>query len=160
LHNAHQMKFGVDFRRMFPRADRSQFGQTFVSSLTTAAWVNGTLNQYATSAFLPKDFTYYNLGAYAQDSWHVTPRMTLTYGVRWAANPPPGSPTGLLPAFTQVDLSNLAATHLAPDGTPAYETQWNAFGPRVSFAYQLSDNDRWGRVLRAGTGLFFDTGGA
>jgi hypothetical protein len=160
LRGEHQMKFGVDFRRMYPRADRSAYGQTLAATLTTASWVHGTLSQYATSAFSAKDFTYYNLGAYAQDAWHATPRLTLTYGLRWDVNPAPGSPTGLLPAFADVDLSNLAATKLAPDGTPAYETQWNAFAPRVGFAYQLSDDERWGRVLRAGSGLFFDTGGA
>ncbi|HET9831214.1 MAG TPA: TonB-dependent receptor, partial [Vicinamibacterales bacterium] len=160
LRGSHQMKFGVDFRRMYPRADRSAFTQGLAATLTTASWVNGTLNQYTTSAFLPKDFTYYNVGAYAQDAWHATPRLTLTYGLRWDVNPPPGSPNGMLPAFTQVDLSNLAATRLAPEGTPAYETQWNAFAPRVGVAYQLSDDDRWGRVLRAGGGLFFDTAGA
>jgi len=160
LRGSHQMKFGADVRRLYPRADRSAFGQTLAATLTTASWVNGVLNQYSTSAFSPKDFTYYNVGAYAQDAWHATPRLTLTYGLRWDVNPPPGSPNGKLPAFTQVDLSSLAATKLAPEGTPAYDTQWNAFAPRVGFAYQLSDDDRWGRVLRAGSGLFFDTAGA
>ncbi len=160
LRGEHQMKFGVDFRRMYPRADRSAYGQTLGATLTTASWVSGTLNLYSTSAFSPKDFTYFNVGAYAQDAWHATPRLTLTYGLRWDVNPAPGSPTGLLPAFADVDLSNLAATRLAPEGTPAYATQWNAFAPRAGFAYQLSDDARWGRVLRGGSGLFFDTAGA
>jgi outer membrane receptor protein involved in Fe transport len=88
LREAHQLTVGVDFRRMYHRADRSAFGQTVTASLTTASWVNGTPSQFSTSAFSAKDFTYYNLGAYAQDAWHATPRMTLTFGLRWDVNPP------------------------------------------------------------------------
>src|SRR5262249_52650237 len=54
LRGAHQMKFGFDFRRMYPQADRSAYGQTLQATLTTASWVSGVLNQYSTSAFLPK----------------------------------------------------------------------------------------------------------
>src|SRR5207247_8089742 len=34
-----------------------------------------------------------------------------------------------------------------------------AFGPRVGVAYELSQNPRWGRVVRAGWGIFHDTPG-
>ena len=157
LHGAHQMKFGFDYRRMHPEANRATYGQTVIASLTTASWVTGVPNQYSTSAFPAKDFSYENFSAYAQDAWHLSPRLTLNYGVRWDVNPPPGSPANaILPAYTQVNLANLAATEIAPSGTPVYATQWNAFAPRVGVAYRLSDS----RVLRGGAGLFYDTAGA
>jgi len=40
-------------------------------------------------------------------------------------------------------------------GTPAYSTTWGNFSPRVGLAYQLSTDPKWGRVLRAGYGVFF-----
>jgi hypothetical protein len=57
--------------------------------------------------------------------------------------------------FTKTDVSKI---EINPFGTPAYNTTWGNFAPRVGVAYQLSDNPRWGRVLRAGWGLFYDTG--
>src|SRR2546429_3029837 len=44
-------------------------------------------------------------------------------------------------------------------GPPTYHNQYNAFAPRVGVAYQLSKDPRWGRVVRAGWGIFFDTTG-
>jgi outer membrane receptor protein involved in Fe transport len=127
LRGEHQMKFGVDFRRMYPRADRSAYGQTLAATLTTASWVNGTLSQYATSAFSPKDFTYYNVGAYAQDAWHATPRLTLTYG---SIQRPEVRPVCRLHSRTGPVESRRPSL---PDGTPPYEAQWNGFAPRVGF---------------------------
>src|SRR5205823_3596841 len=76
----------------------------------------------------------------------------------WDINPPPSSPNNTAPfALSHFDPSNLAATTAAPFGTAPYATTWNAFGPRVGFAYQLSTDPRWQRVLRGGFGLFYDT---
>src|SRR5438270_1714695 len=61
--------------------------------------------------------------------------------------------------MNQFDPTNLLAMHVAPAGTSVYPTQWNGFAPRFGVAYQLSKSANWGRVVRGGYGLFFDTGG-
>src|SRR5579883_2349673 len=127
----HQMKFGADFRRLTPVQSRSPYQQNYTFT-TSAAMNTGVANTYA-SFNNPYTVTLqYNLSLYAQDAWKINSRLTLTYGVRWEYNPPPGT-TNNVPdlGFTQLDYSNLAATTVAPIGTPIYKKQWNAFAPRI-----------------------------
>jgi len=155
----HQMKFGVDFRRLTPVQARAPYQQSY-TFLTSAAMNSGVANSY--SAILnPYTVTlYHNLSLYAQDAWKVTSKLTFTYGLRWEYNPAPGTMDNVPDlAFTQLNYSNLAATNIAPIGSPIYKNQWNAFAPRLGVAYQLSDKPGWSRVLRGGVGIFYDTTG-
>jgi len=156
---AHQMKFGVDFRRLTPIQARPPYQQSF--TFQTTAQMNAGTPQAVLSAFFPLTGTlYYQTSVFAQDTWKLTPRLTFTYGLRWEYNPPPGTINNVpFLGFTQFDRSNLAGTQVASIGKPIYETQKNAFAPRLGIAYQLSRDPNWGRVLRAGWGLFFDTTG-
>lgn len=155
----HQMKFGVDFRRLTPVQARAPYQQsyTFTTSAAmntgVATAYNAILNPYTVSL-------YHNLSLYAQDAWKATAKLTITYGLRWEFNPAPGT-TNNVPdlGFTQLAYGNLAATDVAPIGTPIYKNQWNAFAPRLGVAYQLSNKPGWTRVVRAGAGIFYDTTG-
>ena len=103
---------------------------------------------------------YHNLSLYAQDAWKITPSLTVTYGVRWDYNPAPGNISGVpFLGLNQLDQNNLGATVVAPIGTPIYHNQYTAFAPRIGAAYHFSKNPRWGTVIRAGWGMFYDTTG-
>ena len=114
-------------------------------------------------------------GAYAQDSWRVTEKLTFNYGLRWdyfsreqereaeQANFVPGPPAQyLIPAEWQsLPLSKSFTENLAKDGVElVYTDQYGSglgkmpktnFAPRLDGAYQLSDK----YVLRTGYGLFY-----
>jgi hypothetical protein len=109
---------------------------------------------------------------YAEDSWRITPRLTLNYGLRWDVIMPwyekynqiqtlvpgqqsivyPGAPTGLVfPTDPGV------ARSLAP-------TRWDNFSPRLGLAYSPGEHDgllgkifgRPGQTsIRLGAGRFF-----
>jgi hypothetical protein len=104
----------------------------------------------------PRFPSFVNFSAFAQDTWRVTPRMTLTYGLRWELNPPPSERRGNHPLFIALRAGGPANPELAPPGTPLWETSYGDFAPRAGAAYQLSQGR--GTVLRGGVGLFYDLG--
>jgi hypothetical protein len=154
---AHQLKFGVDYRRMFPIFDqlKYQFAPTFLSVASALA---GIADSFSVSGDAGPRFPIFNnLSVYAQDSWKVTQGLTLTYGLRWELNPPPTEATGNIP-FAITGTDNLAALALAPRGTPLYRTTYGNFAPRVGVAYQLSRRPGRETVFRGGVGVFYDLG--
>src|SRR5205823_1422060 len=100
---------------------------------------------------------FHNLGVFAQDTWRVAPRLTLTYGIRSDLDFAPSSLEGpSIPAVTGYNLNDLSQLAIAPAGTPAFKTTYGNIAPRLGFAYQLSQNQDWGTTLRGGFGLFYD----
>jgi hypothetical protein len=154
---SHSLKFGVDYRRLSPLSSPSGYQQAaFFGDVSTAAAGNvdgGALVQSS----LDGTFLFRNLGLFAQDTWRIIPRLTLTYGVRWDVDFVPSSLSGpALPAVTGFDLNDLSGLALAPAGTPPFKTSYDNFAPRLGLAYQLSQAADWGTTIRGGFGLFYD----
>jgi hypothetical protein len=153
---SHSLKVGIDYRRLSPRVGASAYRQlNFFSDIPSAE--TGTGDSSNVFSGLPLTFLFRNLGMFAQDTWHIVPRLTVTYGVRWDVDLVPATLSG--PKFNEVtgfnlgDLSNLA---LLPSGIAPYKTKWGNVAPRIGLAYQLSQNERWQTVLRGGFGVFYD----
>lgn len=151
---AHSVKIGIDYRRLTPTYNpRSYlFLPVFlsVSSAAAADLAEGIVFSARNTALRLQ-----NLGAFAQDSWRIGTRLSLTYGLRWDLDfVPHSSPS--FPAFENFDRSNLANVSLAPTGTSPYQTTYGNVAPRFGLAYQLSQKTGWERVVRGGFGVFFD----
>jgi hypothetical protein len=99
-----------------------------------------------------------NFSLYGQDTCKITPKLTLTYGLRWDMNPPPNGKNSANDPFTVEDLNDPSTLTLAPRGTPLYKTTYGNVAPRFGLAYQLSESSDWGSVLRGGIGVFYDLG--
>jgi Carboxypeptidase regulatory-like domain/TonB dependent receptor len=153
---SHTLKFGVDFRRLTPRYRPPSYDQAALFGDVPSA-ATGTLLDYGAENNLSPVFLFRNLGVYAQDTWRVVPRLTLTYGIRWDVDFVPQTLSGPnFPAVTGFDLQNLANLSLAPSGTPPYKTTYGDVAPRLGLAYQLSKNQEWRTVVRGGVGIFYD----
>jgi outer membrane receptor protein involved in Fe transport len=80
---------------------------------------------------------------YAQDSWRVSNRLTLNYGVRYDLyrfpNPKVKNPD---PGLTAMGID-----------TSRINSDTNNFGPRFGFAYRLDESGR--TVVRGGYGIFY-----
>ena len=158
---SHQLKFGADYRWLAPFSSPfayRQFAQ--FTGVTTAA--GGALSGEAAFAqpasFQATSLLSQNFSFYAQDTWKITPRLTLTYGLRWDINPPVKGKTSASDPLTLTGLNDPATIALAPRGTPLYQTTYGNVAPRVGVAYQLREGANWGAVLRGGFGIFYDLG--
>ena len=87
----------------------------------------------------------------------MTPRFTLSYGLRWELNQPPTANGGLDPV-TVLGLNTPETATLAPTGTPLWNTTYTNFAPRVGVVYQLFQEPGRETVLRGGAGIFYDLG--
>jgi len=94
------------------------------------------------------------IGAYVQDSWRVTPQLTVNYGLRYDTT------FGLFQASGRSQLDNPALLTLAAFEVPLFahpgapHDYRKAFAPRLGIAYALGE-DR-GTVIRAGGGLYYN----
>ncbi len=153
---SHSLKFGVDFRRLSPITKPflySQFaGFGDVPSAESGSLAFNSLEAQANAVFL-----FRNLGLFAQDTWRLRSRLTLTYGLRWDLDLAPATASGpSIPGVTGFNLEDLSQLALGPTGTPPFKTTYRNFAPRLGVAYQLGQSPKWGTVLRGGFGVFYD----
>jgi hypothetical protein len=87
---------------------------------------------------------------FAQDEWHVHPRLTLSYGLRWDAqlNPQPSTSNSFL-----VDNVLNNPFPLGRVDPTQIRNQFNQWAPRASIAWNVSESGK--TVIRAGTGIFY-----
>ena len=152
----HALKFGMDFRRLSPISRPflySQFpGFNDVPSAGAGSLAFMSLESQVNAVFL-----FRNLGMFAQDTWRVRPRLTLTYGLRWDLDMAPSTLSGPnLPGVTGFNLQDLSQLALGPTGTPPFRTTYGNIAPRIGLAYQISPSGNWGTVVRGGFGVFYD----
>lgn len=99
------------------------------------------------------------IGVFMQDEWRITPKLTITYGLRYnyeQAFREKDSQYAYLdlnaasPIASRVpSIPNLRGGLVYPNG-PSQTADRNNFDPRLGIAYRLNEKT----VLRAGTGIF------
>jgi len=146
----HQFRFGIDYRRQSPTAKQST-GYAFVTS-AYAELVAGTVSAVLLSSYDPFSVKMNNYSLFAQDTWRITNRLTLTYGLRWEINTPPISTTSGKPLYVLEGVFD--SNPLAAVPGPLWHTKYGNFAPRIGAAYQITSKT----VVRGGFGLFYDLG--
>jgi hypothetical protein len=152
----HQLKAGVDYRWLAPSSVPFAYRQFVAFSNVSSApggALSGTAIFVQPAAFQTNDLRSQNFALYGQDTWKVSPQLTVTYGVRWDVNPPLTGADAANDPLTVVGLDHPPTMTLAPRGTPLYHTTYGNIAPRVGLAYQCRAT-----VLRAGVGTFYDLG--
>ena len=154
----HELKLGIDFRRLTPVHSAEPYVvRPFFESRQEL--LDGIASRVGVQVAITARPVYTNFSAFGQDTWRVSPRLTLSYGLRWELNPAPGEAGGNHPIAVN-QISDLSTTVPAPLGTPLWKTTYTNFAPRFGASYLLSDKAGRETVVRGGFGLFYDTGGS
>ncbi len=150
----HQVKLGIDYRRLLPIYGPVKYVQAYTFNGVAGALAGTATVTTAASSTHNRSSHATNFSTYAQDVWSPSASLTLTYGVRWEINPPPGlNDSDEALTLTTADPAALA---LAPPGTPMYQTTYNNIAPRLGASYRLRDDPGRELVVRGGWGIFFD----
>ncbi|MBV9626073.1 MAG: TonB-dependent receptor, partial [Acidobacteria bacterium] len=156
VRGSHNVKFGADYRYLSPHYGPFKYRQAvFFPDIPTA--LTGIANEVDVWGLDSVTLGLHNLSLYGQDNWKLTPRFTLTYGLRWEFVPPPHA-KGNVPLLTITGFPDLAALNVATPGTPLYNTTYTNFAPRVGAAYELFRAPAKEMVLRGGFGTYYDLG--
>ncbi len=166
----HQFKFGGDIRyamNLRVPSDANRTGQLNFNRGITANAGSGGLDL---ATFLLGDVSFMDrfvstsLNAaerqkrwffYGQDTWRITSKLTLNYGLRWETYFPEtvnGKGNGGFASLTQGVIKVAGFGNIGLDGN--VDNTLKAFAPRIGAAYQLDSKT----VIRMGYGRSFDIG--
>lgn len=122
----------------------------------------GAVNSMSVATPNVNKFTSSAFSLYAQDTWRVTPRLTLNYGLRWDVFPPPHEQFNRIASFDPSIPNPGAGNRLGAltfygigagrnSLTGVYDYYFKALGPKLGFAYQYNPKT----VLRASFGISY-----
>jgi Carboxypeptidase regulatory-like domain/TonB dependent receptor-like, beta-barrel len=141
IHGSHTLKFGLGWQKNVDVQASDTYTQYNFATIAAYQAAESGANPYAYNTVVASngggglhyDSQFWDF--YGQDSWQVTPKLLLNYGIRYDKY----LPSQANPNAPFVDSQNFAS----PSGDVA---------PRVGLAYRLTENT----VVRASAGIFYD----
>jgi hypothetical protein len=152
---SHQLKFGGDYRAIFLNVNSPSNYLLYEVPSTQNFISTGEVPYLVPYTYLPAQFLTNAFSLYGQDTWKLTSRLSLMYGLRWELDPAP-SARGKTKLSAWENVNVPVSVNLAPPGTPLWATTYRNFAPRFGVAYSLTPKGDF--VLRTGAGIFCDTG--
>ncbi len=174
VRGAHQFSFGVSETRALALdlANVRSIGNYTINGQTTGLgmgdFMAGILSQMRQSIPNDLDVRQWFFGAYAQDTWKVTRRLTLNYGLRWEPFFPMQVGDGRVYTFSlarfYAGTESTVWTNAPPGfyypGDPGFNGHagmngsWKNFEPRVGLAFDPFGDGK--TAIRAGGGINYD----
>jgi hypothetical protein len=148
----HSVRFGGEYRRFSNNAFNGGTGGVITFG-TMAAFLAGTPTS-ATQTALPATpaLRVNAFGAFIQDDFKASAKLTLNLGLRWEYNGVPWE------KYDRLSVYDFAQNQLIRVGTGGvdgpYRKDFTNFSPRVGFAYDPFGGGK--TVVRGGFGLYYD----
>ena len=168
VHGSHQINFGAGgmmYKMIFLG---NVYSQNLWSFPNIPQFLLGQITTFSMSAPNPLPQQKYFVDAYIQDTWKVSPRLTVNLGLRWEPSLPPGalnksaynfSLANMLAGVTSRTFVN-APPGLSFPGDPGFnglsgvQNQWHLFAPRVAIGYDPTGAGKM--TIRASYGISYD----
>jgi hypothetical protein len=162
VHGNHLIKFGADLRFSQQNAFRdvesrgrlqfSPFAQISGNALGDLLLGFPLLTSVA-HVDNPQKIRTQSYNFFVNDSFRVTPRLTLDAGLRYEYNSPPVDADDRANLY---DVATRRPVSVGANGIPrsGFESDKNNFAPRVGFAWTVGEDGA--TVLRAGYGVYYD----
>jgi hypothetical protein len=152
----HSYKAGYEWRRTFINSfiDSGHRGKLVFSDLDHFLAGNLTGGDSSSADGDGTRYSYQNSsGAYLLDSWRLSSKITLNYGLRWDYFGVIGAENQAFSIFN-VKTGGLETVGAASGPASLYPKDWTNFAPRLSLADDLKGDGKL--VIRAGGGIFYD----
>jgi hypothetical protein len=187
----HQLKFGFsllhDYKNQDLQANTQGTAVFNVSAFSHDSYINfllGDASSFTQLQYLAdKHWVNNNYGFYANDNWHVGPRLTLNLGLRYDGMPHAFERYNQFANFVAADYDSSLGNPVTAAGTlnPAslttfkgqqfylngikqadvggfprgvVQNDYKTWQPRIGFAYNINGNGK--TVLRGGYGVFYE----
>ena len=151
-HGSHNLQFGGSLMRRQVHTVQSSFPEGLFVFLSYPLLLQG---QYLTTQrsidLVPPNYRIWENGAYAQDNWRLTRKVTVNLGVRYDLYTPYAEKLGHISTFDPSTGQLLVAGQNGVGSTAGVQTDYQGFQPRLGLAWSPGD----GFVIRGGYGIVF-----
>ncbi len=164
IHGSHAFKVGVEYRyssnldKYSPTAGGAFTFNNVATGSSLASLELGWVYQGSLLATYPLHTRADSYAAFFQDDWRVTPKLTVNYGLRWDIDQPRWEEDNRQNSFNPTAINPVSGTpgiitFSGINGVSKYANRWdlNNLGPRLGFAYKLTDN----LVIRGGGAVLY-----
>ncbi|MGA9566347.1 MAG: TonB-dependent receptor [Candidatus Korobacteraceae bacterium] len=151
----HDFKFGYEFRRTTINIVQNNNFRGKLSFDDFTSFLEGLPSSGSqASGDSQRHEAQNSQGLYFQDSFRMTKRLTVNYGLRWDYFGVPSEKNNLFYQLTPASGGTLNQVGASGGPSGLYNKDYNNFGPRFALAYDLRGDGS--TVIRAGYGIFYD----
>ena len=151
-HSSHNIQFGASMLRRQVHTVQSSYPEGLWQFTGYPALLQGQyFNTQRSIDLIPPNYRIWENGAYAEDNWRATRKITLNLGVRYDVYTPYAEKHDIISTFDPATGTLLVGGQNGVGNTAGVQTDFQGFQPRLGMAWNLGH----GLVVRGGYGIVY-----